>query len=105
MDRLADTKRSAQERSILPFQDDAYNEAIGEARSLARESALEDAARRRLQAELDQHDLLAEQWLAIEQLLWDMGALEERYSELQERAAREEVPLSLASRMAGMAEK
>ena len=95
MDRLTDTKRSAQGRSILPFQDDAYNEAIGEARSLARESALEDATRRRLQAELDQHDLLAEQWLAIEQLLRDMGALEERYSELQVRAAREEIPRSL----------
>ena len=95
MDRLAETKRSAQGRSILPFQDDACNEAIGEARRLARESALEDAARRRLQAELDRHDLFAEQWLAIEQLLRDMGALEERYSELQERAAREEIPRSL----------
>ena len=41
MDRLAETKRSAQRRSVLPFQDHAYNEAIGEARSLARESALE----------------------------------------------------------------
>ena len=95
MDRLAETKRSAQGRSILPFQDDACNEVIGGARRLARESALEDAARRRLQAELDRHDLFAEQWLAIEQLLRDMGALKERYGELQERAAREEIPRSL----------
>ena len=95
MDRLADTKRSAQERSILPFQDDAYNEAIGEAKSLARESELEDAARRRLQAELDKHAFFAEQWLAIEQVLRDMGALEEQYGKLQERAAREEIPRSL----------
>ena len=95
MDRLAETKRSAQGRSILPFQDDAYNEAIGEAKSLARESALEDAARRRLQTELDKHASFAEQWLAIEQLLRDMGALEEQYGELQERAAREEIPRSL----------
>ena len=95
MARLADTKRSAQGRSILPFQDDAYNETIGEAKSLARESALEDAARRRLQAELDKHASFAEQWLAIEQLLRDMGALEEQYGALRERAAREEIPRSL----------
>ena len=97
MDRLADTKRSAQRRGILPFQDDACSEAIGEARRLARQSALEDAAQRRLQAELDRHDLFAEQWLAIERLLRDMRALEERYGELRERAAREKIPLSLLS--------
>ena len=95
MDRLAETKRSAQGRSILPFQDDAYNEAIGEAKSLAQESELEDAARRRLQAELDKYACLAEQWLVIEQLLRDMGTLEEQYGELQERAAREEIPRTL----------
>ena len=95
MDWLADTKRSARERGIPLVHDDAYNEAIEEAGSLAKESELEDAARRRLRAELDEHAFLAAQWRVIEQLLRDMGALEEQYRELQERAAREEIPRSL----------
>ena len=95
MDRLADTKRSARERGIPLVHDDAYNEAIGEAGRVAKQRELEDAARRRLQAELDEHAFLAAQWRVIEQLLGDMGALEEQYSELQERAAREEIPRSL----------
>ena len=57
--------------------------------------SLRTRPRRWLQAELDEHAFLAAQWRVIEQLLGDMGALEEQYSELQERAAGEEIPRSL----------
>ena len=94
MDRIEETKRGAEARSILPFQDDGHCKAIAEAERLAEERELEEAARRRLRAEIDEHAARLELWLGIVRLLEDMGRLELEYCVLDERAAREDVPLA-----------
>ncbi len=92
MGRIEETKRGASERGMLPFQDDGYRHAIADAKRLAEERELEEAARRRLQAEIEQRAAQLEQWLRIERLLEEMAKLELEYCELDERAARGDVP-------------
>ena len=92
MDRIGETKRGAEARGILPFQDDGHCKAIAEAERLAEERELEEAARRRLRAEIDEHAAQLELWLGIVRLLEDMGRLELEDCDLDERAAREDVP-------------
>ena len=55
MDRIEETKPSAVTQGISPVGDEGYDQAIDEAARLAREPDLEEAARRRLQAEIDEH--------------------------------------------------
>ena len=92
MDRIEETKRGARERGILPFQYGGYRKAIAEAERLAEERELEEAARRRLRAEIEQRAAQLEQWLEIERLLEETAKLELEYCDLDERAAREDVP-------------
>ncbi len=92
MGRIEETKRGARERGMLPFQDDGYRHAIADAKRLAEERELEEAARRRLQAEIEQRAAQLEQWLRIERLLEEMAKLELEYCELDGRAARGDVP-------------
>ena len=91
MDRLSKTARDARERNTLPFHDDGYRGIIAEAQRLARERALEAAARRRLQAVLDEHAARAREWRGVRRLLREMEGLEREFGELGERAAREGV--------------
>ena len=94
MDRIAEAKRDARERGVLPFQDGGYLGAIAGAERLAGERGLEEAARRRLQAEIEDCAAQLEQWLGIVQLLGDMARLEVEDCDLDERAARRDVPRS-----------
>ena len=94
MDRIAEAKRDAQTRGVLPFQDGGYLGAIAAAERLAGERGLEEAARRRLQAEIEDCAAQLEQWLGIVRLLGDMARLEVEDCDLDERAARRDVERS-----------
>ncbi len=105
MGRLEATARGAVGREVLPFHDDAHGAAIAEAVRLAREPDLEEAARRRLEGALDEHAARAAEWLDIERLLREMEEIERDYRGLEEKAAREEVPMSLLAEWPGWREK
>ena len=94
MDRIAEAKRDARERGVLPIQDGGYLGAIAGAERLAGERGLEEAARRRLQAEIEDCAAQLERWLGIVRLLGDMARLEVEDCDLDERAARRDVPRS-----------
>jgi len=74
-----------------------YGGAIARAERLAQQDGLEEAARRRLRAELEEHAARAADWLEFERLFREAGELDEQYREIEERAAREGVPRSLLS--------
>ena len=96
-DRIGETKHNALNSGIAPVHDEGYGGAIRRAELLADEEGLEEAARRRLRAELEEHAALARDWLEIERLFREAEELEEQYRELEERAEREDVPRSLLS--------
>ena len=95
MDRIEETKGSAHERGVSLVDDEGYDEAIAEAARLVKEQELEEAARRRLRAEIDEHASLAIEWREIEHLFRLAEELNTRYVQLEERAAREGVPRSM----------
>ena len=70
-------------------------QAIARAERLVRESDLEEAARHRLQAELDEHAVLSIEWMTFQGLFREANAVDEQYRRLEERATRETLPLSL----------
>ena len=94
-DRIEETRSNALARGISPVEDEGYNEAIDRAKRLAREADLDEAARRRLQAALDDHAVLRAEWQELEHLSREAKELDEGCRQLEERAAREDVPLSL----------
>ena len=97
MDRIEETKPSAVTQGISPVGDEAYDQAIARADRLVRESDLEEAARRRLQAELDEHAALSIEWMTFQNLFREASEVDEQYRRLEERATREDVPRSLLS--------
>ena len=54
MERIEETAQAARDRGILPFHDDACCEAVAEAERLAGKHELDEEARRRLQAVLEE---------------------------------------------------
>ena len=95
MDRIEQTKPNVSEQGISPVGDEGYDHAIARADRLVRESNLEEAARRRLQAELDEHAVLSAEWMTFQDLFREANEVDEQYRELEERATRETLPLSL----------
>ena len=95
MDRIEETKPSALAQGISPVGDEGYDEAIARAERLVRESDLEEAARRRLQAEIDEHAVLSIEWMAFQGLFREANEVDEQYRRLEECATRETLPLSL----------
>ena len=77
MDRIEETKPGAVAQGISPAGDEGYDEAIAEAERLAREPDLEEAARRRLRAEIDAHAVLTAEWREIEHLFREATGLRE----------------------------
>ena len=94
-DRLAEARAAAEARGMLPFHDQDYGEAIGKAGELAKERALETAARRRLREVLDEQAARAAEWARVTALLADLAKLERQERRLETRAQREGVPMSL----------
>ena len=68
MDRIEETKPNVSEQGISPVGDEGYDHAIARADRLVRESDLEEAARRLLQAELDEHAALSIEWMTFQDL-------------------------------------
>ena len=95
MNRIEETTQGARDRGIPPFEDDVYRQAVDEAKRLAEKQELEEAARRRLQDELEQQALLAAEWLVIQQLFQKMAELEQQFRQFEETAGREEIPMPL----------
>ena len=98
MKRLDETRRDAAAEGLLPFHDDAHGAAIAEAGELEKNRELEEAARRRLRAELDEHAARAAEWARIEALRQEMKWLAGQDTRLSERAARARVPETLLPR-------
>ena len=97
MDRIEETKPSPVTQGISPVGDEGYDQAIARAERLAREADLEEAARRRLLAELDEHADLSAEWMTFQDLFREANEVDEQYRRLEERATREDVPRSLLS--------
>ena len=95
MDRIEQTKPNVSEQGISPVGDEGYDQAIARADRLVRESDLEEAARRRLQAEIDEHAVLSAEWMTFQDLFREANEVDEQYRRLEERATRETLPLSL----------
>ena len=96
--QLDKTRSDAKAKGLLPFHDDAHGAAIAEAGELEKNRELEEAARRRLRAELDEHEARAAEWARIEALRREMQWLADQDTRLSERAARARVPQTLLPR-------
>ena len=105
MDRIEKTKRSLQERGVSLAGDEGYDGAIAKAERLAKEPDLEEEARRRLRAAIAEHASLAIEWREIESLFREAEALDTRYRQLEERAAREDVPRSMLTEWQALQER
>ncbi len=93
-ERIAAARAVAAERGIIVFHAPGYGPAIEDAKDLAKERALEEeAARARLQAELDAHAARQAEWARIEQLLRHLDEIEREYRKLEREAEREDVAL------------
>ena len=92
--RIAEARKTADEAGILAFHAPGYGAAMDDARDLAEDRALEEAAARaRLRAELDEHAARQAEWLRIERLLRELDAIEKERRKLERDAEREDVPL------------
>ena len=93
--QIEETKHSALAQGISPVDDEGYGKAIARAEHLAREPDLEEAARCWLLAELDEHAVLATEWMEFQRLFREAKEVDEQYRQLEARATRETMPLSL----------
>ena len=92
--QLRDAEQAAHGRCVLPFADGDCAAALEEARRLAGERELEEAARRRLQAEIDEYAARQALWREAVRLLEEMARLSLVDCEIDERAGRKRVPRS-----------
>ena len=93
--RIGEARKIAAETGILAFHAPGYGAAMDDARDLAEERALEEqAARDRLQAELDEQAARRAEWLGIERLLLELDAIEKERRALEREAEREDAALS-----------
>ena len=93
--RIADARETARDRGILAFHAPGYDAAMDDARKLAEERALqEEAARRRLQAEIEEQAARQAEWLRIALLLRVLEEIEKERQELERDAGREDVALT-----------
>ncbi len=93
--RIEGAKHSALAQGISPADDEECGKAMRRAEHLAREPDLDEAARRWLQAQIDDHASLSVHWTAFQRLFREANELDEQYRQIEERAKRENVPLSL----------
>ena len=92
MKGIEEAAQAARGRGILPFHDDACCEAVDEAKRLAGKHELDEEARRRLQAVLEEEAARAAEWMVVVRLLRDMGSLGRRECQLEIDAEQREVP-------------
>ena len=92
MKLIGETAQAARGRGILPFHDDACCDAVDEAKRLAGKNELDEEARRRLQAVLEEQAARAAEWMVVVKLLRAMDRLERRSLRLEIDAEQREVP-------------
>ena len=90
--RLRDAERAAHACCVMPFDDGDCAAALDEVRRLAEERELEEAARRRLQADIDAYEARQALWREIVRLLEEVARLSLVDCDLDERAERKRVP-------------
>lgn len=83
MKRVEEAAQAARGRGILPFHDDACCKAVDQTKRLAGKHELDEEARRRLQAVLEEQAARAAEWMVVVQLLRAMGRLERRECRLE----------------------
>ena len=91
MKGIGETAQAARGRGILPFHDDACCKAVDEAKRLAGKHELDEEARQRLQAVLEEQAARAAEWMVVVKLLQAMGRLERRSLQLEIVAEQKEV--------------
>ncbi len=95
LEKLARTGRDAVGRGIGLSADAECRKARREVRRLAGEDGLDEAMRRRLEAELAEQAARAAVWLELLKLAEEMDALAREREEIDEEAARQDVPRPL----------
>ena len=95
LEELAGTERDAVGRGIGLSADAECRKARREVRRLAGEDGLDEAMRRRLEAELAEQAARAAVWLELLKLAEEMDALAREREEIDEEAARQDVPRPL----------
>ena len=105
MERVGETARAARARGILPFHDGAWREGVAEAERLARQHQLDEEARRRLRAALDEQAAREAEWARIVLLLRDLERLARRECRLEIEAEREGVDRTSLSGWRGFEEE
>ena len=98
MKQLDKTRSDAEAKGILPFHDIAHGAAIADAAELEKDRELEEAARRRLRAELEAHAAREAEWARIKALDREMRWLAAQDERLAERAERQRLPETLLAR-------
>ena len=98
MKQLDKTRSDAEANGVLPFHDAAHGAAVADAGELEKNRELEEAARRRLRAELEAHAARAAEWARIEALDREMRWLADQDERLAERAGRQRLPETLLAR-------
>ena len=91
MKGIEEAAQAARGRGILPFHDDACCKAVDEAKRLAGKHELDEEARQRLQAVLEEQAARAAEWMVVVKLLQAMGRLERRSLQLEIVAEQKEV--------------
>ena len=92
MKEFEEAAQAARGRGILPFHDDACCKAVDETKRLAGKHELDEEARRRLQAVLEEQAARAAEWMVVVRLLRDMGRLQQESLQLEIDAEQREVP-------------
>ena len=92
MKELEETAQAARGRGILPLHDDACCKAVDQTKRLAGKHELDEEARQRLQAVLEEQAARAAEWMVVVKLLRAMGRLERRSLQLEIDAEKKEVP-------------
>ena len=88
MERVEKAAQAARARGILPFHHGAWRESVAEAERLARQRQLDEEARRRLRAALDEQAAREVEWAPIVLLLRAMERLARRECRLEIEAER-----------------
>ena len=105
LEELARTERAAVGRGIALSGDAACGNARRKAERLAEQDGLDEAMRRRLEAELAEQAARASAWLDLLLLAREMEALAREYEEVCTEAARQDAPRPLLAEWRGWEER
>ena len=105
LEEIAGTERDAVGRGIGLSADAECRKARREVRRLAGEDGLDEAMRRRLEAELAEQAARAAVWLELLKLAEEIDALAREHEEIRAEAVRQDVPRPLLQEWRGWEER